>query len=108
AATLVVSNVPFSMNNNNLVLIVTNAYGSATNAGTLLTVQTGPPVITTDIQASRTAPLVGMSVTFTVSVSGALPNYQWQLNGTNLADNGRIVGSKSNILTIVQALQSDA
>jgi hypothetical protein len=35
-------------------------------------------------------------------------NYQWMLNNNNLADNGRIVGSHSNILTILAATPSDA
>jgi hypothetical protein len=34
--------------------------------------------------------------------------YQWQFNGTNLADNTRITGSQSNILTITDAQLTDS
>lgn len=107
-ATLVLNNIPGSLSGATLTLVATNLYGAATNAGTLLTVQTGPPVITSDIQPPSLTALVGMPVNFTVAVSGTLPNYQWKYNGVDLADSSRIFGSHSNVLSIVQALQSDA
>jgi hypothetical protein len=106
--TLVLANVPGSLNNAILTLVAANLYGAATNAGTVLTVQTGAPVITSEIQPSSLTALVGMPTTFAVGVSGTLPNYQWKFNGANLTDSSRITGSHSNVLSIVQALQSDA
>jgi hypothetical protein len=108
SVTLVLQNVPASLNNATLTLVAANLYGAATNAGTLLTVQTGPPVITSDIQPSSLTALVGMPVTFTVGVSGTLPDHQWKYNGVDLTDSSRIIGSHSNVLSIIQALQSDA
>ena len=51
----------------------------------------------------------GSTVAFMV-VTACLTNdvYQWQFNGTNLADNGRITGSSSNSLTIANVQTNDA
>ena len=58
-----------------------------------------PPVITA--QPASQALLVGMTATFTVgTVSNALMFYQWQDNGTNLSDMGKISGSTTSTLTV--------
>ena len=52
--------------------------------------------------------VIGNSLTLSVAAVGASPLfYQWQLNGTNLTDNGRISGSQSNSLTLATLLLSD-
>jgi hypothetical protein len=56
--------------------------------------------------APVTAPQ-GSNVTFCVSAYGAM-TYQWQLNGTNLADNARVTGSQSGLLSIECARMGDA
>jgi len=65
------------------------------------------PVITSQPQSQTVA--IGGSVVFSVAaptvVSGT---YQWLLNGVNLADNGRIAGSQSNILVFTNVATSDA
>jgi uncharacterized repeat protein (TIGR01451 family) len=51
----------------------------------------------------------GVNVTFTVGAVGSPPlSYHWQFNGTNLADNGRVVGSLSNSLSIFNVQEGDA
>ena len=65
-----------------------------------------PPSITTQPQ-SRTN-LAGTTATFVVTADGTAPlSYQWLFNGTNLTDNGHIVGSQSNSLTISTVAVSD-
>ena len=65
-----------------------------------------PPVIkTSPIDLTVSA---GAVATLKVTATGALPrSYQWQINGTDLIDNGRISGSQSNRLTIANVLGSD-
>jgi hypothetical protein len=49
----------------------------------------------------------GNNVTFSVGAYGAM-TYQWQLNGTNLADSARITGTQSDFLSIASARMGDA
>src|SRR5208337_4471935 len=52
--------------------------------------------------------VLGGTASFSVEATGLLPiTNHWQLNGTNLTDNGRIVGSQSNVLTISNVQFSD-
>ncbi|MGD0262837.1 MAG: LamG-like jellyroll fold domain-containing protein [Verrucomicrobiota bacterium] len=84
-ATLLLTNVPYSLNGYPLVLIVTNLYGSAYTAGTYLEVNSGAPQIVTDVQPLQLALYQGLSVTYSVGVSGTEPfYYQWLQNGTNV------------------------
>ena len=65
--------------------VITNAYGAVTSSVATLTVG-APPVISA--QPTNQMTLVGQSVAFGLTVSGTGPfSYQWQLNGTNVADN---------------------
>ena len=58
-----------------------------------------PPSITQ--QPTDQAVLEGAAAAFSVQASGGLPLVcQWQLNGTNLTDNGNLSGSTSTNLTI--------
>ena len=51
----------------------------------------------------------GARVSFSVTVTGSQPwNYQWQLNGTNLAHNARLSGSQYASLTLLSPLARDA
>ncbi len=66
-----------------------------------------PPVIVE--QPTNQITTEGSPVAFTVSAIGTAPlSYQWQDNGVNLVDNGRITGSQSNTLNISSALGGDA
>jgi uncharacterized repeat protein (TIGR03803 family) len=68
---------------------------------------TGAPQILT--QPADQAAVLGSSVSFNVTTFGAPPLfYQWQQNGTNLADAGNVSGSTARILTLTNLTQADA
>jgi len=51
----------------------------------------------------------GQAATFAVNATGnPTPTYQWQWNGANLTDNGRVVGSATANLTVNDANAEDA
>ena len=53
--------------------------------------------------------VLGDTVAFSVMTTGLLPlTNQWELNASNLTDNGRITGSQSNALTITNVQFADA
>ncbi len=65
------------------------------------------PVITTP--PHNVFAFAGSTSSLGVLAAGTTPlAYQWFLNGTNLADSGRIIGSHSNILNISPIQPSDA
>jgi Concanavalin A-like lectin/glucanases superfamily/Immunoglobulin domain len=96
-ATLTVSNVPLTWNNNTLQLTVTNAYGS-TNYFVTLTVYTNAPEFTVDLPPNVIVP-VGKSYTYSVSVVGPQPyGYQWYhgptaINGETNSTYSLVAGS---------------
>jgi hypothetical protein len=66
----------------------------------------GAPAITQ--QPSNTAVSSGSTTKFNVSISNpAGATYQWQFNGSNIADGGSILGSATSTLTITNASASD-
>ena len=67
-----------------------------------------PPAISWTPQ-SQTA-FVGAGVSFAVATSNGTPpfTYQWQLNGTNLANGGRISGATGPLLTIADLAPANA
>jgi len=72
-----------------------------------LTVVTVAPAITMQ-PASRTNN-AGTTATFSVAASGLLPlSYQWQKNGTNLINGGKVSGATTNVLSITSVSDSDA
>jgi sugar lactone lactonase YvrE len=79
-ATLALSNLTTS-GAGNYTVVITNDYGSVTSSVAVLTVD--------DLVSQPTAQtvLAGSNITFTVGVVGGSPfQYQWQFNGTNLAN----------------------
>ncbi len=51
---------------------------------------------------------VGSNVSFSVVTAGTPPFfYQWQKNGTNLVDGGKVSGATTNTLTVTGILRSD-
>ena len=89
--------------------------GSSAGVYSLVVVPTGPspsrtnssPAVYYGWPRGQTV-LVESNATLAVFASGAPPlSYQWMFNGTNLADNGRVIGSRSNLLAIAKVLLSD-
>ena len=61
------------------------------------------------VQPSSRTNATGTMVTFSVSVAGLPPlGYQWQMNGTNLANGARIFGATTGSLTISNLAMTDA
>ena len=78
--------------------VVTNAAGSVTSGGAVLTVQLPPAIVT---QPANQFGALGSSITLSVTASGTGPlSYQWFNAGGALADGGNISGSASNNLAI--------
>lgn len=81
-------------------VVVSNAVGSATSSGAVLTVDT-PPTITT--QPSNQTVNAGASVSFSVAASGTAPLiYQWSKNGSPIG------GATSSTLSLSSVSASDA
>jgi hypothetical protein len=88
-------------------LVVSSSFGSVTSAVAQLTVVAGPPSILVDIPASQFF-YAGRTVALSVSVGGTAPfTFQWQKNGGNLSNGGRISGATSNVLVITYAGSDD-
>jgi len=91
-------------------VVVTNADGQSgtlTNAFTYAAPPGTPPSIVS--QPANQVLGLGQMALFTATATGTAPlSYQWQLSGVNLADNGRITGSQSNLLTLTGVLLTDA
>ena len=87
-------------------VVVSNALATVVSDDADLEVLVSPPQITTQ-PASQTV-LAGVTVRFTVAAVGDLPlSYQWQENGTNLTDGGRISGSATTTLTLTSVTAAD-
>jgi hypothetical protein len=88
----------------------TALYGTtATNSSGQITVLSTPaPIITTQPQSVSQYPGQG-AATFSVVAAGTPPLfYQWFTNGTvALSDNGNLIGSTSNVLTIPSPTAAD-
>jgi hypothetical protein len=81
-------------------VVITNAAGSATTSNAALTVVLSPTSHTN--YASSTA-------TFTATAFGPVSlNYQWQKDGTNLVEGGRLSGTTNSTLTIASVSDADA
>ncbi|MBV9928552.1 MAG: immunoglobulin domain-containing protein [Acidobacteria bacterium] len=99
ASSLSLSNVQ-DVDAGTYTVVVSNAAGSATSGGAVLTVIT-PPTITTQ-PAAQSAP-VGSNVSFTVAAGGTSPfNFKWRKNG------GDIAGPNSDTLTLSNVQDADA
>ena len=88
-------------------VIASNSIGPIVSDEAGLQVIISPPIITG--QPANQIALAGAIASFSVTASGDQPlSYQWQQNGTNLNDGGRISGSTTNRLTIGNVIPSDA
>lgn len=82
------------------------SFGQSTSS---LTNISGAPQIVLDVAPlSQTLP-AGGPLAYTVVATGSQPlNYQWQVNGANLGDNGRLSGSHASVLNFAETLPSDS
>lgn len=64
-------------------------------------------VITVTAPTSNYKTLEGENQTLTVNVTGSNPSFQWQKNGVDLSDGGRISGTQTNALTITSLVEAD-
>jgi alpha-tubulin suppressor-like RCC1 family protein len=90
----------------NYTLVVTNAAGQTNSQMATLTVNSEPAVA--EVLTPQNV-LIGTSVCLPASVSGAEPLIcQWQLNGTDLVDGGRIAGANSRALCLSGTTSEDS
>jgi uncharacterized repeat protein (TIGR03803 family) len=87
-------------------VVVSNVYGVVTSAGARLEVIFSPPYLISGPEAQTV--LVGATVTFSVEAAGDALTFQWQENGTNLMDGGRISGSATPTLTLAAVTVTNA
>jgi hypothetical protein len=107
SATLVLRNVPLA--NIEYRAIVSNVSGSATSDPATLTVISGQPEIVSQPGPASLQQPIGYGFTLSASVVGSGPMaFQWQRNGQSLADDGRITGTRSNVLTVAVTQPGDA
>lgn len=81
-ATLVLHSVTAAMSGGYSV-VVSNAYGTVNSDQTLLQVNAGPPILTTDLQPPFSMGYAGLPFSYTIGVDGTAPfTYQWKLNSS--------------------------
>ena len=79
-------------------VVVTNGYGFVTSSVATLTVLAAPSFV---MPPTNQTVLSGGNVVFSATVGGTTPlSYQWQENGTSLANGGGVSGATSNVLTL--------
>ncbi len=87
-------------------VVVSNSIGSVTSATAVLTVLVAPTITS---QPQSTTNLAGTTANFSATASGSAPlNYQWQINGANLSNGGRVSGATSPNLSISGVQLSDS
>jgi len=108
---LALSSVTPGQSGNRYRVVATNPNGSVTNPspvlpGALLTVNSGAITIVQDLP-SEILFYAGRTVSLSVGVAGTAPTYQWQSNGVDLVNGGRVSGANSSMLTIANLQLSD-
>ena len=87
-------------------VVVSSPAGSVTSSNAILTVAYPPPTIVT--QPASLALSAGNYVAFSCVATGYFAlQFQWQLNGTNLLNGGRISGATTPNLTIANVTTND-
>lgn len=87
-------------------VLVTNVFGFANSASVALQLTSSAPAFTTQ-PASQTAE-PGSTAIFIAHATGNQPlHFQWQLNGTNLADHGNVFGSSTDTLIFTNLTEAN-
>jgi hypothetical protein len=84
----------------NYAVVISNEAGTITSSNAALTVVLSPP--------SQTNYLTSTATFTATAFSPESLNYQWQRNGTNLADGGDLSGTTNSTLTIASVSDADA
>src|SRR5581483_11544967 len=85
-ASLVLSNVNSSTVGGAYNVSVSNAWGTAQSDNTIVTVNSGPPSLVTDLTPTNQTVYSGTPLSFSVTATGTEPfQYQWLLNGSPIA-----------------------
>ncbi len=111
AASLSVDTAPLAGLNVGFALVAANGSGTTTGQVSHLTVlSASPPLIVSPYTLPEAnVALAGSSVRLFVNETGTLPlTNHWSLNGVSLQDDGRVSGSRSNVLIIPNVMMSDA
>jgi uncharacterized repeat protein (TIGR03803 family) len=88
-------------------VVVSNVYGAVTSTNAPLEVKFAPPSVIAGPEAQTV--LAGSTVTFSVQADGDGPlSFQWQENGTNLLDGGKLSGSATPTLTLTSVSATNA
>ncbi len=99
----------FNVQSNNAgiyAVLVSNAVKSVTSSNALLTVLYPPPVILT--QPADLMMTAGSNAVFSCVATGYFAlRFQWQWNGANLTNGGRIAGATNSTLTVSGAQPGD-
>jgi uncharacterized repeat protein (TIGR03803 family) len=101
-ATSAIYAIPSVRTNNagNYAVVISNAAGSATSSNAALTV-----VLSSNSQTNYASSMATFTAT---AFSPESLNYQWQKNGTNLVEGGRLSGTTNSTLTIASVSDADA
>jgi parallel beta-helix repeat protein len=87
-------------------VVIANAVTSVVSSNAMLTVLYPPPNILS--QPGSLALIVGSNATFSCVATGCFAmHFQWQRNGTNLANGGRISGVTSSNLNLTAVITND-
>ncbi|HWH70851.1 MAG TPA: immunoglobulin domain-containing protein, partial [Candidatus Sulfotelmatobacter sp.] len=109
SSALSLANVQLSDSGAAFQTIVTNSLGAVTSAVAVLTVTPVPTPPTITVQPASHLLVVGSTTSFNVAATGTAPlTYQWQRNGSNLSNGGRISGATSATLTLANVQTTDA
>lgn len=109
---LTLNNVSTAQSGTRYRVAATNPYGTVrspepTEPGAELIVTSGPLYVAQDLPLRRVG-YVGRNLSLAAIIGGSAPTYQWQSNGVNLVNGGRISGADSSVLTISNLQPGDA
>jgi hypothetical protein len=103
-ATLTLTNVQASDAGTYLV-VISNAGGLTVSSNATLTV---PAPISITAQPASLTNYAGTMASFSVTVIGSNPQFQWRRGGTNLVNGGNVSGATAATLTLSSILMMDA
>ncbi|HZM04634.1 MAG TPA: immunoglobulin domain-containing protein, partial [Candidatus Saccharimonadales bacterium] len=107
-STLTLTNVLVSSSGIYTAIVTNGVQSNSAQASLTVISPSGAPTLISDVQTTNIVQPVGEPVVLSVVACGAPASYQWQLNGTNLANNGHVSGAQTSTLTIANTQLSDS